>query len=428
MLPTCGVLEVCRTAKRTRRVRAIMTGGVRSRLVVGVIVLFLLPIVSGDSAVELGEVVRLGEVDLGLEGATISPDGEIVIAHGADSSIFLIEASRPQAHSKLIWDGSETLLDADFHPGGQTAFIVGDEGVVLRFTRADSAIGSAGGELYFGETKLRAVSWNADGSWAYIGGELGWIWRARSLEGGGMEVHPIEGRGASDVNGIACLESINICVVSTSVDGIGVIDADHELHWIGGTGYPWIDATCPSKGEHACVVISNDKNIATVDLDVSDTSTSKVSIVQLQDVDGQFNGITEQSDGKSIVTIVPYSMIEHDLFLRLSFPWLENADAVSYDPAIAGERLVATWATSEYTGWVLTSTGTVIAFSPSPGDRTGGILGIWMGVLIVGSAIGIILSLIVSSSPRLSMWLTMRVGSEEERRGARREQRRKDRR
>ena len=405
-----------------------MVGGVRSRLVVSVIVLFLFPTVSADSAIELGEVVRLGEVDLGLEGATISPDGEIVIAHGADSSIFLIEATRPQAHSRLPWDGSEALLDADFHPGGQTAFIVGEGGIVLRFTRADSAVGSAGGELYFGQTELRAVSWNADGSWAYIGGEMGWIWRVRGLEGGGMEVHPIEGRGTSDVNGIACLSSINMCIVSTSVDGIGVIDADHELHWIGGTGYPWIDATCPSKGEDACVAISNDRNIAIVDIDVGDTSASDVSIVQLQDVDGQFNGIAGQSDGKSIVFVVPYSMIEHDLVMRLSFPWLENADAVSYDPAIAGERLVATWATSEYTGWALTSPGTIVAFSPVPDDRTGGILGIWMGVVIVGGAIGMILSLIISSSPRLSRWLTMRVGSEEERKEARREQRRKDRR
>ncbi|MDP6662382.1 MAG: WD40 repeat domain-containing protein, partial [Candidatus Thalassarchaeaceae archaeon] len=197
-----------------------MAGGVSNRLVVGVIVLLLLQSVSADSAVELGEVVRLGEVDLGLEGAAVSPDGEIVITYGADSSIFLIEASHPQSHSKLDWEGSEVLLDADFHPGGQTAFIVGKEGVALRFTREDSAVGSAGGELYFGKTELRSVSWNADGSWAYIGGEMGWIWRARGLEGGGMEVHPIEGRGASDVNAIACLAGMNICVVSTSVDGI----------------------------------------------------------------------------------------------------------------------------------------------------------------------------------------------------------------
>jgi len=405
-----------------------VAGGVSNRLVVGVIVLLLLQSVSADSAVELGEVVRLGEVDLGLEGAAVSPDGEIVITYGADSSIFLIEASHPQSHSKLDWEGSEVLLDADFHPGGQTAFIVGKEGVALRFTREDSAVGSAGGELYFGKTELRSVSWNADGSWAYIGGEMGWIWRARGLEGGGMEVHPIEGRGASDVNAIACLAGVNICVVSTSVDGIGVIDANHELHWIGGTGYPWIDATCPGRGENACVLISNDRNIAIVDLEIGDASSSEVTIVQLQDVNGQFSGIAEQSDGKSIISVVPYAMIEHDLALRLSFPWLENSDVVSFDPAISGERLVATWSVGVHSGWAITSSGTIVAFNPVSNDRTDGILGVWVGVVIVGGAILMVLSLIVSSSPRLSEWLTLRIGSEEERKGVLREQRRRSRR
>ncbi len=402
-----------------------VAGGVGNRVVASAIVLLLLPIVSADSAVELGAVVRLGEVDLGLEGAAVSPDGEIVIAHGADSSIFLIEASHPQSHSKLDWEGSEVLLGADFHPGGQTAFIVGEEGVVLRFTKENGTVDSAGGEPFFGNTELRSVSWNADGSWAYIGGEMGWIWRARGLEGGGMEIHPIEGRGTSDVNAISCLAGINICVVSTSVDGIGVIDKNHELHWIGGTGYPWIDAICPSRGENACVSISNDRNIAIIDLDIGDSSSSEVAIVQLQDVNGQFSGITEQSDGTSIVSMVPFAMIEHDLALRLSFPWLENSDAVSFDPEISGERLVSTWSVDVHSGWAITSSGTIVAFNPVSDDQTGGILGIWIGVVILGGAILMVLSLIVSSSPRLSEWLTLRIGSDEERNEVLREQRRR---
>ena len=405
-----------------------VAGGMGNRVVASAIVLLPLPIISADSVVELGEVVRLGEVDLGLEGAAVSPDSEIVIAHGADSSIFLIQASQPQTHSKLDWGGVEMLLDADFHPGGQTAFIVGEEGVVLRFTREGGTVDSAGGESFFGRTELRSVSWNADGSWAYIGGEMGWIWRVRGLEGGGMEVHPIEGRGTSDVNAIACLAGINICIVSTSVDGIGVIDANHELHWIGGTGYPWIDAVCPSRGENACVSISNERNIAIIDLEIEDASSSEVTIVQLQNVNGQFGGVSEQSDGTTIVSVVPFAMIEHDLSLRLSFPWLENSDAVSFDSAISGERLVATWSADVHSGWVITSSGTIVAFNPISDERAGGILGIWIGVVILGGAILMALSLIVSSSPLLREWLTLRIGSDEERKDVLREQRRRGRR
>ena len=106
-----------------------------------------------------------------------------------------------------------------------------------------------------------------------------------------MEVYPIEGRGTSDINGISCLSGVNICVISTSVDGIGVIDADHELHWVGGTGYPWVDDVCPSGSGDACVSISSDRNIAIVSINPFDVSSSEVSIVQLQDIEGQFNGI-----------------------------------------------------------------------------------------------------------------------------------------
>ncbi|SVE17562.1 uncharacterized protein METZ01_LOCUS470416, partial [marine metagenome] len=213
---------------------------------VAVLVLFLAPAVLAESAVEMREVVKLEEVDIGLEGASISPDGEIVIAYGAESSIYRIESFTPGNNSDLYWDGGERLLDADFHPVGQTALIVGEGGVVLRYIRTNNSLESAGGEVYFGKTELRAISWNGDGSWAYIGGEMGWMWRARGIEGGGMEVYPIEGRGTSDINGISCLSGVNICVISTSVDGIGVIDADHELHWVGGTGYPWVNDVCPS--------------------------------------------------------------------------------------------------------------------------------------------------------------------------------------
>ncbi len=395
---------------------------------VTVLVLFLAPAVLAESAVEMREVVKLEEIDIGLEGASTSPDGEIVIAYGAESSIYRIESFTPGNNSDLYWDGSERLLDADFHPVGQTALIVGEGGVVLRYIRTNNSLESAGGEVYFGKTELRAVSWNGDGSWAYIGGEMGWMWRARGIEGGGIEVYPIEGRGTSDINGISCLSGVNICVISTSVDGIGVIDADHELHWVGGTGYPWVDVVCPSGGGDACVSISSDRNIAIVSINPFDVSSTEVSIVQLQDIEGQFNGIEVQSDGRSLISMVPFAIIEHDLGGRLSFPWLENPDAVDFSPSIAGERIVSTWSTGENTGWLITGPGNIVEFRPTGEDSSNGLLGIWIGVVVLGGAILLVASLIVSSSPGLSRWLAIKIGSDEERGRAQRELRRQGRR
>tara|TARA_B100000959_G_scaffold273398_1_gene323880 strand:- start:2160 stop:3359 length:1200 start_codon:yes stop_codon:yes gene_type:complete len=391
---------------------------------VTLVVLLLAPSASAESAVKIGELVKIGGGDVGLEGAVISPDGEIVIAYGADSSIFLIEAPNPENNSKLEWNGSERLLDADFHPGGQTSLIVGELGKVIRFIRAENSVESAGGEMHFGQTELRAISWNDDGSWAYIGGEMGWIWRARWLEGGGMEAHAVEGRGTSDVNGISCVGGTGSCVISTSVDGIGVIDSDHEVHWIGGTGYPWIDVACPGGVENDCVAISSDKNIAIVRVDAFDASASDIGIVQLQDLEGRFNGIEMQSDGKSLITMAPFAIIEHDLSPRMSFPWLENADAVNFDPSIAGERIVATWPTDESTGWLLTGPGHIVEFGPADDDGTNGLLGIWIGVVVLGGVTLLVASLVVSSSPSMSRWLAIKIGSEEERFRAERELRR----
>ena len=42
------------------------------------------PVAIAQSTIMLGETVDLDEVSLGLDGASISPDGKLVIAHGAD--------------------------------------------------------------------------------------------------------------------------------------------------------------------------------------------------------------------------------------------------------------------------------------------------------------------------------------------------------
>ena len=50
--------------------------------------------------------------------------------------------------------------------------MVGEGGNVLRMTLANSSIEQAAGPSTFGDTLLTSVSWNSDGSWAYIGGRM----------------------------------------------------------------------------------------------------------------------------------------------------------------------------------------------------------------------------------------------------------------
>ncbi len=384
------------------------------------------PIAHAQSSVSLGSVVRLGGVDLGLEGASISPDGEVVIAHGAESAVFLIDPKSPENHVKLNFSGGSTLHDSAFHPRSNSALIVGDGGVVLRFVRDNNSIQEVGGGLLFGDTELRTVSWNSDGSWAYIGGELGWLWRVRSLEDGGLEAVALEGRGSSDVNGISCVPGSNVCVVSSSVDGIGVIDEEHQIHWIGGFGLPWIGVVCPSGSATKCVAVSTDLTIAIVSIDPNESSNSVIydnDIVTLQDAEGVINGIEVQSDGRSLISVAPFGIIEHELQTRTSFRWLENSDAVNFSVQISDERIVSTWGTGSFEGWLITSEGSVLQFYPRDDSSEGGLLEIWIGVVIVGGASLLVISLLITSSPTLSRWVAIRIGSEEERKRAIREQR-----
>ena len=398
-----------------------------SSIIAGMMILLLPPLTMAQSTVTMDSIVILSEVDLGIEGATTSPDGETIIAHGAESTIFVIDSENPLNNSQVDWQGEYSLLDASFHTDGKTALLVGGEGVVLRLISSNYSIENAGGTSTFGNTELKAVSWNGDGSWAYIGGEEGWIWRFRGLDGGGVEAIPLENRGESDINAISCLRGSNVCIVSSSVDGIGIIDQDHELYWIGGYGQPWIDVTCPSIIRVECVVISSDLTIARIGMNTEDVSKMTIydnDIVQLQGFEGTMTGMDVQSDGKSLISLVPFGLIEHDLAESRSFHWLDNIGAVDFDSAISGERIVSTWGTESFEGWIITDRGTIVSFTSADQKERGTLLEIWIGVIILGGAALTIASLLTSSSPRLSRWLTKKIGSEEERKSVIREERR----
>ena len=395
--------------------------------IMGIFVLLSSPLAVAQSSVTMESIVILDELDLGVVGAEASPDGNSILAYGAESSIFVIESDTPENNSVVDFSGGEMLLDASFHPSGNTALLVGGGGQLLRFISANSTIENAGGASNFGDTELKAVSWNGDGSWAYIGGEGGWIWKFRGLDGGGVEAIPLENRGESDVNAISCLRGYNICIVSSSVDGIGIINQEHELFWIGGYGNPWIDVTCPSSTSMECVVISSDLTIARIRMNTEDPSKTTIydnDIVQLQGFDGIMTGVDIQKDGVSLISLAPFGLIEHDLEESRSFHWLDNTDAVDFDTSISGEGIVSTWGTGPFEGWVLTDSGTVVSFTMSTTDEGGAMLEIWIGIIILGGSSLMIVSLLTSSSPRLSRWVTKKIGSEEERKSVIREERR----
>ena len=107
-----------------------------ARALVGLSIILLAPSSLAQSTVELGGSISMGEGDLGIEGISVSDNHDLILAHGANSGIFLVDSNSPENNSNIEWNGGYSLLDSSFHPGGETAIMVGEGGNVLRLTLA----------------------------------------------------------------------------------------------------------------------------------------------------------------------------------------------------------------------------------------------------------------------------------------------------
>ena len=142
---------------------------------------------SANSAIGLDGFDSLPGDDLGLAGAELSPSKELVIAFGQDSNVIVFSASDPSDYIETPSIGNSSLNDASFHPSGNSALIVGDNGTVLRYSDLDKSLTDAGVKNLSG-SDLLSVSWSLSGSWAYIGSSEGEIWRVRASGDGGAAV------------------------------------------------------------------------------------------------------------------------------------------------------------------------------------------------------------------------------------------------
>ena len=402
--------------------------GAGKAILVGVMMIALLasPIVSAESAVELDSIIILDSEDLGIQGIAENPEGSRILVYGADGYAEIIFAKRPEIQIPLTSTDKQTMRDADWHPGGGTAFLVGDEGMILRYAADDYSLTQAGEKLNFGQTQLNAVAWNTAGSWAYVGGDDGWLWRIRAEGDGGLDTHLIEGRGEGDITDIDCHNEVMLCVVSSTTDGIGIIDRDHVLTWIGGSFYPWTSVICPSNYVLSCASVSSSQQIGMIRLHNDGALQSELSVSDIKGVEGQFMHLSLQEDFRSLIIVAPFSLLEHNINTNSTYPWLDNNDAKEFDSTISGERIVGTWGTGQDSGWLVTSRGTIVEFHST--EETGGIgvvLGGFIGFLIPLTIVMLLVTLVYTASPKMQYWMTIKFGNKQEKRDARRKGRRK---
>ena len=369
--------------------------------------------VLATSAVGLAESLSLSEEDLGLNGVAIDSDATTAVVYGQEGYVRVLAAKDPNQQVEMVWNGVSELYDADFHPGGQTALIVGDHGVVLRYAKQDQSLERAASDVSLDYAKITSVAWNTAGSWAYVGTEEGQIWRMRAAEDGGAELHALSASGTSEITAIDCHDTIMMCVVSATVEGIGVIERDHTFTWVGGTGYPWTGVECPSGETPYCVAIAENQIIAHIELNPEDISASIPSISRLQNLDLYFVGIEAQEGDRTLIATTPTSLVEHDISLNGSYPWLEHSDIENLN--LSSDRIVGTWATGTDSGWIVTSRGYLFQYVPTDSDSAG-LLSMWIVIAIPAATGLVVLCLVYLASPtKVKDRIIERMGNEDER-------------
>ena len=367
------------------------------------------PSVAAESAVTIDSVTSLGDADLGISALEDDGSGALLVV-GADGYSVLVDSTKPTTQVVLETNRTEDLRDLSFHHGGN-ALIIGSGGVILRYVASDRFIEPAGGTSAVERTDLTAVEWNAAGSWAYIGGVGGWIWRYRADGDGGGEMHLLDGLRESDVTSIACHGRTSLCSVSTKADGVAVIDRDHELHWVGGSGTIWSDVECPTNDLDRCLATGAGRQMGLILLDEDDPAETGFSAMSYSEVSGEFTDVCIHEGNRVLIAATPFALIEYDIQSDALYPWLNHSDAAAANGTVVGSPIVCSWAEGRDTGFALTSRGDIVHFHPP--EQIDPFLAspvTWLIALVIIVCVpGVILGLLYMNSPKMqSMYLAWR--------------------
>ena len=364
--------------------------------------------VSAEGAVDLDDPFWLAEHDLGLE--VVAAGGETtqkILVAGADGYARLLDGTDPNVQIELATPVDDTIRAIDWHPRGKTALLVGDNGAMLRYAAEDHSVTTVSGSVQLNGINIGAVAWNAAGSEAYVGGDGGWLWAYHEGEGGQGEFELLNATKGSRITGIACQAEDALCAVTTESDGIAIIDSNsnHQLHWIGGTDRMWRGVNCAEPVFNRCVAIGEDRAIGITGLNLQEPQQSTIFTKIIPSISGEFTHIHTRVASEALVTMAPFQVMAWDLSEGEAYEWVEYEEVVSSGGALAGERLVGSWATTDNSniGFLVTSYGAVIGFHPPPETSvwTDSLISYVLGAVVFVAVPGSVLGLIFMNSETL---------------------------
>lgn len=359
--------------------------------------ILLLPIASAEivSTVDLTNHGGIEDIDLGINAAKISPSGTTVILVGAEGYAHIISAENAERRENDIELNSgrnADFNDVAWHPQGQTALLVGDQGMVLRYAVSDHSLTNVNGSVALIGENVSSIDWRSGGDFAYVASDNGRIWRFQ--EGSGFT--EIENSQSSSITDVECHPSNNICLVSSLDDGIGIIDRDHTLTWLGGTTIgTWIAIDCADPTLNECVALGSGLSSKVIEINAANAGASTTRITQqFGATTGDITGVSTAVDGTSIIHLAPFGTIRHVMDEDEAYGMIVTEELTDTNADIAGKTIVAAWETEYQTGYILTSFGEIIEFETKEEEvESSLLLVLLMGAIIIavpGSIIGLI--------------------------------------
>tara|TARA_B100001769_G_scaffold272870_1_gene268000 strand:- start:1780 stop:2952 length:1173 start_codon:yes stop_codon:yes gene_type:complete len=355
---------------------------------------------SPEITVNLDLERKLADFDLGVNGGTISPDGNSVLIYGEDGYAHLLSANNADDESTDIRLEKETmssLNDATWHPGGKSALIVGDNGTILRLNSTNYALGEAEGSIAMAGKDINTIRFTAGSSVAYLGTDDGQIWKYYA---DGFTL--LNDEASSRITDIDCLRNKNICVAGSLNDGVAIIDQADAVTWLPNSRYhTWVGIGCEDPTMNACTGFASGNKAASIEIDILDSSNSELGeIIILGQLEGDTIGDSQASESSSIIALAPLGMVRWNQYTQDAFLMFSNDNASDEDVLLGGDGYAVAWENSQYSGFLVTSQGRIVSFEPASEADDGEIPNIL--ILLVALCVpGVFIGLIYWNSPWL---------------------------
>ena len=357
------------------------------------------------SIAALEQIEPIASADPGINKVDMRSSGDILLLVGADGYAHIIDAENPGERSEdiALSSGKDEEFNAvSWHPQGQTAFIVGENGMVMRLTMDDLALKTVEGRGALEAEQMMAVEWNRNGDTAYLGGENGSLFRYDA-----QNAFTRMDKSESPITGLDCHPNpdTRLCVVTSAGDGASVIDSFHEVHPVSNTaGDTWVDVVCPTTTQDVCLLIGSGKRLALLYLDVEEPEKSAINNPEvLSTLEGELTGGSLMGDGSVSLHIAPYSIATYDLDEAMAWAVVVKKDAQEVG-SLGSSVMVHAWGSADDSGFILSSNGLLAEMTPIDEVREDDLMSKAIILLVVISIPGVFVGLVFMNSKTLQGW------------------------